>query len=249
MSTLFEDVSGPQPPREVTTRAEILALLKSLQHARTPLNISFGDRTQSCQSYVVGVEAESGNLLLDEMIPNIGDKWASQGESFRVDAWMEGVHMRWQSADAFKVMLEDAPAFQVPLPATLTYHQRRGAFRATVQRSIDTRIQLIHAKDKPRLEGELLDISATGCKARLAGNQLHLLQSGDRYALSRLLLPDDTEFDIELEVRHCSYHQHTDETHVGLRFHQPAPAGQRQIDRFVHYLQREARRLEKEDLF
>ncbi len=246
---LFESITGPQPPREITTRAEILALLKLLLLARAPLDISFTGRSQSYQSYVVNVDIKTASLLLDEMIPNIGDKWASQGESFRVDAWMEGAHIRWQSPGARQVLFEDTPAFHIPLPATLTYHQRRDAFRATVQRSIDTHLELIHAKDKPQLEGELLDISATGCKARLAGNQLHLLQSGDRYELSRLLLPEEAAFNIELEIRHCSYHSNTDETHVGLRFQQPTPTVQRQINRFVHYLQREARRLEKEDLF
>lgn len=247
---LFEEEAGPQPPREISSRPEILAVLKSLINSRAPLTINFADRTQSCQSYVVDIDAETSSLLLDEMIPNIGDKWAGQGEAFRVDSWLDGAHIRWQSAGASKVMLEDdAPAFRVLLPPTLSYHQRRGAFRATVQRSIDTHLELIHSKDKPRLEGELLDISATGCKARLAGNQLLVLQPGDRYELSRLILPEEAGFDIELEIRHCNYYSNTDETHVGLRFQQPAPAAQRQIDRYVHYLQREARRQAKEDLF
>lgn len=246
---LFDDIDGPQPPRDVTTSAEIQVLLKSLLQARTPLNISFADRTQSCQSYVVQVDAETDSLWLDEMIPSIGDKWAAQGESFWVDAWMDGVHMRWQSADAHKVILADAPAFQVQLPAKLLHHQRRGAFRAAVQITTDTRLELIHAKDKPTLTGELLDISATGCKARFPGNLLKSLQPGERYEMSRLGLPDEPAFDIELEIRYCNYHEATDATHVGIRFHKPVPTAQRQIDRFVHYLQREARRQAKEDLF
>lgn len=246
---LFDDNAGPQPPRIVTTRAEIQVLLKSLLHARVPLSIRFADRAQSCQSYVVSVDAETDSLWLDEMIPSIGDKWAAQGESFWVDAWMDGVHIRWQSAAAQKIMLADAPAFQVQLPTELIHHQRRGAFRATVQITTDTHLELIHAKGKPTLTGELLDISATGCKARIPGNQLKSLQPGERYDLSRMSLPEEVAFDIALEIRYCNYHEATDATHVGIRFHQPAPTAQRQIDRYVHYLQREARRQAKEDLF
>ncbi|SES19242.1 flagellar brake protein [Halopseudomonas bauzanensis] len=246
---LFEQEGSPQPPREVTASIEIHILLKNLQQFHIPLSITFDGRSQTFQSYIVDLDTQNGALLIDEMIPHIGDKWASQGESFRIDAWLDGVHMRWVGADAKRVMLEDAPAFSVPLPHSMIYHQRRGAFRATVQRSIDTRVELIHAKHQRRFEGELLDISATGCKARLLGNHVQGLQPGERYELSRLLLPDAAEFDINLEIRHREYHQDSGTTHVGLRFHQPSPQAQRPIDRFVHYLQREARRLEKEDLF
>ena len=246
---LFEQEGSPQPPREVTASIEIHSLLKNLQQSRIPLSITFDGRSQILQSYIVDLDIPHGALFIDEMIPPIGDKWASQGETFRVDAWLDGVHMCWNGANAQRVVLEDAPAFSVSLPASIIYHQRRGAFRATVQRSIDTRVALMHAKHQRRYEGELLDISATGCKARLTGNHVQGLQPGERYELSRLLLPDTAEFDINLEIRHREYHQDADTTHVGLRFHQPGPQVQRQIDRFVHYLQREARRLEKEDLF
>jgi c-di-GMP-binding flagellar brake protein YcgR len=52
-----------------------------------------------------------------------------------------------------------------------------------------------------------------------------------------------------MEVRHAVYEEAIDETHIGLRFKQPGALMQRQIDRFVNFLQREARRLEKDDLF
>lgn len=246
---LFEQEVGPQPPREVTADIEIQSLLKTLQQSRAPLHITFDGRSQIVQSHIVEVDALNGALFLDEMIPHIGDKWADQGEAFRIDAWLEGVHMRWHSADAHKVLLDETLAFHVSLPTRMTYHQRRGAFRATVQRSIDTRLELIHAKQQRRFEGELLDISATGCKVRLSGDHARSLHAGERYELSRILLPDTVCLDINMEVRHSEYREGTDTTQVGLRFHQPGTQAQRHIDRFVHYLQREARRLAKEDLF
>ncbi|SDS54319.1 c-di-GMP-binding flagellar brake protein YcgR, contains PilZNR and PilZ domains [Halopseudomonas litoralis] len=246
---LFEQASTPQPPREVTTSIEIHSLLKNLQQSRTPLNVTFDGRSQIVQSYIVDVDTVNDALLIDEMIPSIGDKWADQGEAFRIDAWLDGVHMRWQGADAHKVLVEGTPAFSMPLPAQLIYHQRRGAYRANVQRSIDTCLELIHATHQRRFEGELLDISATGCKARLSGNHVQSLQPGECYELSRLLLPDTIRLDINVEIRHREYHEATDTTDVGLRFHHPGAQAQRHIDRFVHYLQREARRLAKEDLF
>lgn len=247
---LLEQGIGPQPPREVTSPLEIQSLLKALQASRTLLEIRFDDRNQTFQSYIIELDSHGGAFCIDELIPSVGDKWAELGESFRVDAWMDGVHIRWHNNGATKVQLADeAPAFSLSLPLELTYHQRRGAYRATVHRSIDTRLELIHAERERRLTGELLDISATGCKLRLSGNLEKALSPGERYELSRLQLEAGQQFDVNVEVRHREYLEVSNETHVGLHFHQPAAQAQRHIDRFVNQLQREARRQAREDLF
>lgn len=245
---LFEQEIGPQPPRTITAPIEIQSLLKTLHVSRTPLEIRFDDRNQIFQSYIVELTAETGAFSIDELIPSLGDKWAEQGESFSIDAWMGGVHLRWHNSGAVKVLLEDqSPAFSLSLPALLTYHQRRGAFRAPVHRSIDTCLELIHAKHQLNFSGELLDISATGCKVTLPGNLVQALQPGERYELSQLQLEDALRFAVNVEIRHHEYVESADKTHVGVHFHQPAALAQRHIDRFVNQLQRDARRMTRED--
>lgn len=248
---LTEQKPGPQPPRNITSPLEIQSLLKGLHSARTPLELRFEDRTQVFQSYLVVLDAPTGVIYIDELIPSVGDKWIDQGEAFRIDAWQDGVHMRWDCAGGTRVQLADeAPAFAVQLPVELTYHQRRGAFRAQIHRSIETRLELIQAGQQGRHGGELLDISATGCKVRMPGNLVSALQPGKRYEQSLLQLEEGVSFEINAEVRHRRYLEERDETHVGVHFHQPPTPVQRQIDRFVTQLQREARRLAaRDDLF
>lgn len=247
---LMEQGLGPQPPREVTAPLEIQALLRALQASRTPLEIRFDDRTQAFQSFLIEMDPADSTFCIDELIPSIGDKWAEQGEHFRIDAWMDGVHLRWHTDGAVKVLLaDDAPAFRVVQPQQLTYHQRRGAFRAAVHRSIDTSLELIHPERNRRFKGELLDISATGCKLRLPGNLEQALLPGERYQASQLQLESGLQLELNVEVRHREYLQASNETHAGLHFHSPSAQTQRLIDRFVTQLQREARRLEKDDLF
>lgn len=48
---------------------EIAANLRQLQESHDPLIITFHDRSQRFQSYVVHVDRESNTLALDEMIP------------------------------------------------------------------------------------------------------------------------------------------------------------------------------------
>src|SRR5690606_28965137 len=141
---------------------EIQSLLKNLQQARVPLEITFAGRSQTCQSFIVELDPVNGTLAIDEMIPNIGDKSAGQGEAFQVDAWLEGAHLRWHSEQAARVLLTGSPAFGTPRPRRLRCNQRRGAYRTTVQRSIDPRVELIHSKHHRQFAGELLDSPATG---------------------------------------------------------------------------------------
>lgn len=249
MSTLFEQEIGPQPPREVRSAIEVLSLLKNIQQRHDPLAITFTDRQQRFQSYIVKIDIDSKQLWLDEMIPREGDRYAATGESFRLETWVDGVYIHWQCQGAKTVMLDEAPAYLAALPQEMIYHQKRGAFRAAVRRSLDAGIGIVHAKRAVALTGSIMDISATGCKARVPGDCSHQLPSGDEFEASYLQLPDSGRSPLNLEVRHASYEAAIDETHIGLRFKHPGPVVQRQIDRFVNFLQREARRLEKDDLF
>ncbi|QJD57675.1 pilus assembly protein PilZ [Pseudomonas sp. gcc21] len=245
MSSLLAPETGPQPPREVRSPIEINALLKTLLHSRDQLIVSFPERSQKFQSFIVAIDPAGKQLWIDELVPKEGDRYITEGESFRIDAWHEGVHMRWHCVAAQRVILEGAPAYCAALPEQLIYHQKRGAFRAVVQRPLETGVTL-HSETF-RLSGHLFDVSATGCKALFASDQAHALRPGAIIEACQLDLPEIGTLDLAVEVRHVSYDEKRDESHVGLRFRQPSPQAQRQVDRFVNYLQREARRLEKRD--
>lgn len=249
MPTSFQQEAGAQPPREVRSPIEILSLLKNIQQRHDQLTVTFTDRLQKFQSFIVRINADSRQLWFDEMIPREGDRYAAAGEAFRVETWVDGVHIRWQCPGSQQVMLDDAPAYCAPVPNEMIYHQRRGAFRASVRRSLDVGIGIAHAQRAVSLVGNLIDVSATGCKARIAGNCSHQLPPGEEFEHSYLDLPDSGRSTVTLEVRRAEYDEVSGDTHVGLRFKQTTPVTQRQIDRFVNFLQREARRLEKDDLF
>ncbi len=249
MPNLFSQEAGPQPPREIRAQVEIMALLKTLMQNRDPLTVTFTDRSQKFQSFIVKLDTDQGELWIDELIPREGDKYASQGESFRIDAWHEGIHMRWDCPGATQVELDDAPAYSAGVPDELFYHQKRGAFRASVRRTADIAVELAHPERKRRFTAYLMDLSATGCKIRLEGDMSRSLSPGELYTPATLHLPDAGRVEVAMEVRHVEYREEANETHAGMMFKQPTALAQRSIDRFVNFLQREARRMEKEDLF
>lgn len=239
MSNPFFDEEGPQPPKVLTAPLEIHANLRPLLDNRTPLIIRFHERNQRYRSFLVELNREKGWIALDELIPTDGERLLLQGEPFHVEGFYEGVRIAWtNNQPAHLAELDDARCYWVPMPTELTYHQRRNAYRAQLKELAVT-AQLGGAAVRNALEGRLLDISATGCKLSIKGNQGNL-QTGQVYELAAKL-PIGT-IQTEVELRHLVVDEKLDMTMCGLRFHRLSGLTQRQIERLVYQLQRDARR-------
>nr|WP_272883049.1 flagellar brake protein [Stutzerimonas stutzeri] len=223
----------------MTAPLEIYANLRPLLDNNIPLTLRFHERSQRYQSYLVEMNRETGWIALDELIPNDGERLLLQGEAFNVEGFYEGARIFWTSQqDVHLGEIDGARCYWIPTPAELTYHQRRNAYRAQLKELAVT-AQLGGAAVRNALEGRLLDISATGCKLSIKGNQGNL-QTGQVYELAAKL-PIGT-IQTEVELRHLVVDEKLDMTMCGLRFHRLSGLTQRQIERLVYQLQRDARR-------
>lgn len=239
MSNSFFGDEGPQPPKVLTAPLEIYANLRPLLDNNIPLTLRFHERSQRYQSYLVEMNRETGWIALDELIPNDGERLLLQGEAFHVEGFYEGARIFWTSQqDVHLGEIDGARCYWIPTPVELTYHQRRNAYRAQLKELAVT-AQLGGAAVQNALEGRLLDISATGCKLSIKGNQGNL-QTGQVYELAAKL-PIGT-IQTEVELRHLVVDEKLDMTMCGLRFHRLSGLTQRQIERLVYQLQRDARR-------
>ena len=248
-STVFNDVEAPQPPKVFTTPLEIAANLRMLQESHDPLTITFHERSQRFQSYVVSVDRDNNILELDEMMPRDGERFLENGEPFRVEGFHDGVRIAWECNERVTVDASgDTRCYSGPLPTEVTYHQRRNAFRAALKLSQLVGVVLAGEKLKGagEIRGELLDISATGCKLRFAGNIEERLQLGqiyEKFSASNPLGLTQTS----VELRHLHFEERLNATFAGVRFHNVTGQMQRKIESFVYQLQREARRFDKDD--
>jgi len=249
VSSAFNDESGPQPPKVLKTSVEIIATLRQLQHNHDPLVIQFKDRAQRFQSYLVEIDKDRARVALDEIIPTDGERFLKQGETFNVEAFRDGVRVAWTcDHDVQLGELEGAPCYWAPLPTEVIYHQRRSAFRAPLKQGDLVKVVLSGDKLREPLSGHLLDISATGCKLRFAGNLGQQLSNGQVHERLTAYLPFGN-MTCAVELRHVQYEDKVDMTFVGTRFHRLNGLEQRQIERFVYQLQREARRTESDGPF
>ena len=80
---MFNESDAPQPPKVLSTPLEIAANLRQLQESHDPLIITFHDRSQRFQSYVIAVDRDKNLLILDELVPNDGERYLANGETYR----------------------------------------------------------------------------------------------------------------------------------------------------------------------
>ncbi|QXH45512.1 flagellar brake protein [Pseudomonas xanthosomatis] len=246
---MFNETDAPQPPKVLSTPLEIAANLRQLLESHDPLIISFPERSQRFQSYVVHVDRDTGVVALDEMIPRDGEKFIENGEPFRVEGFHDGVRIAWECNTPLTISeIDGHRCYRGPLPEEVTYHQRRNAFRAALKLSqlLDVILDGTYLKGNGALRGKLLDISATGCKLRFEGNVEDRLQLGQVYERFKAGAPLGLA-DTMVELRHLHYEERINITFAGIRFHNLSGQAQRKIEGFVYQLQREARRFDKDD--
>lgn len=248
MSNPFAEDEGPQPPQTLKTAVEIYANLRPFLDNHTPLQVRFADRNQRYQTYLIEVNREKGWLALDELIPTDGERMMAAGEAFQVEGFHEGVRIAWKNeASVHLGELDDARCYWVPLPDQILYHQRRNAYRAPLSGQ-PIAAQLSGKVLKSALDGKVLDMSATGCKLSFAGDLQTRLQTGQVYEQLSAHLPYGA-VTTAAELRHVVYDDKLDVTFCGVRFYRISGLTQRQIERFVYQLQREARRDQASDRF
>jgi c-di-GMP-binding flagellar brake protein YcgR len=241
-----EDV--PQPPKVLSTPLEISSNLRQLQESHDPLIITFHERSQRFQSYLVDIDRDSNMIALDEMIPRDGERYLLAGESFKVEGFHEGVRIAWESNGPLKIDESGGGrCYRGTLPDEVVYHQRRNAFRAALKLAQLVDVDLDGDKLKAPISGKLLDISATGCKLRFEGDITGNLQLGQVYNRFMAALPFG-KMTAPVELRYLHFEEKISTTFAGVRFHNMSGLVQRQVERFVYQLQREARRFDKDDL-
>jgi len=233
----------------LATPLEINANLRQLLDSHDPLILTFPERDQRFQSYVVHVDKDNDVLALDELMPRDGERYIENGEPFRVEGFHDGVRVAWECNHPLTITeIDGHRCYRGPLPSEITYHQRRNAFRAALKLSqlVDVVLDGRHLRGDGPLRGKLLDISATGCKLRFEGDVESRLQLGQVYERMKAGAPLGLS-ETMVELRHLHFEERINTTFAGVRFHNLSGQGQRRVESFVYQLQREARRFDKDD--
>lgn len=231
--------------RTLTNKQQIFSILAAVQKSRTPLMIKFEGIEKYFTSIILKTDLDKSHLIIDEVAPEEGHQLAMQNLPFSIRGNHSGVSFFFRPNVIKAAGSENNIAFySIALPDEMVYQQRRGSFRALVPRALNSQANITSTTRNQNLSGRLYDISVTGCRINFVGEVTLDLVRGDVFDQAEVMLPEGDKISYPLKLKHIRYNRESNETSCGFEFEGMDKLGQRMVDRFVYFLQREARRLE-----
>ncbi|ODC02454.1 hypothetical protein BFW38_01740 [Terasakiispira papahanaumokuakeensis] len=238
--------SGYDDDTLITRSSEIATVLRALQRQHSSLSLHFrGQGNQTYLTMILDVDPERQLFTLDELNPPSGHPKAVAGDTFSIRGSDNGVAVFFSGCSVIEVEeAQDGFLYTVRFPNALTHNQRREAFRAHVFRSLEIAVELNASTREAALQSYMQDLSSTGCKLvfdQIIQPPFHEMEVFERCLIH---LPEhEVPLQLAMEARHATYDEQKGRTECGFRFLNVDGKTQQDIDRYVIYLQREARRL------
>lgn len=251
------DAGGPAPtPRidfldpadverfRVDSRVEIIPVLRDLKRGGAFLTAYFDQGKGFLLTTVVEVDTERDRLLLDEGPNPEENQRLLESESALFVGNHRGVRVQFRGAGLQRVELSDGPAFALPLPQCLVRVQRREFYRLDIPVAHPIRCRF-HRDDGTPVEVEVLDLSLGGIGV-LETDEIQDWEPGTVVRACRLDLPDHGTVETNIEVRNQMEVERGNGRHIyraGCRFLQLDAATSARIQRYIHQVEVDRRRL------
>ena len=230
--------------RTISDRHQIFSILSAVQKARTPISIKFENRERYYTSLILRTELDEAYMIIDEIAPEDGHLLAMSKLPFSIRGSHGGVSLFFRpNVISGSGIQSDIAFYKIKFPEEMIYQQRRSAFRAPVARALQIKVAVRSKQRDEMLVGRLYDLSISGCRINFEGEIKPALIRGDRFEECSFFFNDFT-LNVPVTLKHASYVRDWGETTCGFKFEGLDKASQKPIDRFVYFLQREARRLE-----
>ncbi len=188
-------------PFQLTSRVEIASVIRGLLVDRILVSIFWGDADDMFVSRILSVDADAGTFVIDgpkDGLTNVGMRRASL---LRFEATHRQIRIRFSCDAAKPIDFEMRPAFQLVLPKAATRIQRRSDFRVKTPVLASPTLSLRSAKRPDLRTVRVTDISCGGLAFNIHA-QSATFESGDVLNGCSLQLPDETEAEVSIEIRH-----------------------------------------------
>ncbi len=218
------------------------AYLRKLCKYRTEIQLYFEQSAQHYKSRILDVDDTS--LLLDQLLPEEGNQLLAEGQQPALLANIDGICLCCPKLPTTTTIEEgEDQLHRCNRPLELMQIQRRDAFRVRMRQNEPITVEL--ELEEHCFRGEMLDLSASGCRCLVRFGQHPPLKVGDRFQL-RFSLPDGTAIECTNEARHCIAADPLKQPGfflLGVQFLRLSGMHERQISLLISRLQREERQL------
>ncbi len=221
----------------------VLGVLRDLHKQQIPIRVCWA--SGQFISRILDVTQEQ--LVIDFGSQGYENSAVQRAQNIEITAETQGAKVEFHLPSLQSVSWQQLPAFVTPLPSTLWFLQRREYFRINAPLHP---AYFCHAKlaDKSAIRFRLYDLSLGGLGALMENAPPQLLQPGTRLSQIELDMGEWGRFHFDVQLIAITERKVVDgknETistpRLSFRFLNVSPAAERELQRIIFSLEREAR--------
>lgn len=222
----------------------VMGILRDLQKDQIPLRISWGSGGQFISRIL---EVTADRLVVDFGSQDYENRAVQRATLIEIAAETHGAKVEFAVAQFHVGEYQDLPAFEMPLPENLWFVQRREYFRinAPLHPSYYCRALM---PDKSEIRFRLFDLSLGGMGALMDGPAPEGLLPGTRFSQIELDMAAWGIFRFDAQLLAISERKVVDSKNetittprLSFRFLNVSPSVERELQRIIYSLEREAR--------
>jgi c-di-GMP-binding flagellar brake protein YcgR len=224
---------------KITHPPQIAGLLRRILDNRVLLRVQVPGHPGIFNSLLLQVNTDQKFIILDELNPTAGHRFAQQTGRLQVHCQSQGVEIGFACDIETRSDASGVSYYRAPLPALLHYLQRRMNYRVRVVLDKDIPVYLQLDADT-EVEGQLFDLSLGGMGFNLASDIR--LERGQVLERCTIRPPAGDPLRVQLEIRFVQTDERRPTQRIGARFVSLGPQQENALRRFVTHLEREVLR-------
>jgi c-di-GMP-binding flagellar brake protein YcgR len=225
--------------RFIVNRKESVArLLQLAERRQVVLDVQWPGETERYGTAILGVYAEHGFFVLDELNPDEGHGKLLERRELHASGRLEGVPLKLFARLLEARDKEGVAFYKMELPQQLLYVQRRRSHRFAQSGSpLPFNARLRDQQEVKVLRGMVHDLSSEGVGVVFEGQVP--LRRGLVLNLCQIQHPREGAIAFDLEVRHAAYLPDSQVTRMGGRMLNMEKASLRRLRAVIHALEKE----------
>jgi c-di-GMP-binding flagellar brake protein YcgR len=197
------DDENPEEQYRVTSRTEVVAILRALAADNVLVTVFFGGPDHFVVTRLLAVNPQYEEIIFDGF-SNAAEKTAIRfAPQLNVHAFHNHIKIVFDSENAEPTLFEDQPAFRMRLPKSVIRLQRRADYRAKAPVLSAAMVSLQNEALATPLAVRVSDISCGGISFALP-KEKGTFNDGDVFTRCRLEMPQVGAIDVAIEIRHVA---------------------------------------------
>ena len=227
----------------LTDPLRIRKFLQGLHDQRSLLTIRIGSSDEKFTSAIIGLDANTNRLRLDELKPETGHQRLIDIGACRALGFLNGISVQFTAAIVESGQEEGTRYYVAAIPNTLNYLQRRDNVRVNVSAANPVNAT-VTADNGSTIQGELKDISLGGLGLRFQKELPESFQADGHVHICFPWPPNPREtFTCDAQIRLVKHRNGPlQPAFIGCEFLSLSKPEQRRIERLVMTLQRLAQK-------